>query len=76
MSLDSLYGTGWPASRYARNGNSLPYEIVVDANAKGPRVTGVSQRPGVIYYCVSRDLNEYWVTMTALDSFVGTAASL
>lgn len=76
MSLISLYGKGWPASHYAQNGNSLPYEIVVDADAKGPRLTGVSKRPGVIYYCVSRDLNEYWVTMTALNSFVGTAASL
>jgi hypothetical protein len=76
MSLVSLYGTGWPASHYAQNGNPLSYEIVVDADAKGPRITGVSKRPGVIYYCVSRHLNEYWVTMTALDSFVGTAASL
>jgi len=76
MSLISLYGSGWPASHYAQNGNSLPYEIVVDADARGPRLTGVSKRPGVIYYCVSRDMNEYWVTMTALNSFVGTAASL
>ena len=76
ISLIRLYGTGWPASHYAQNGNSLPYEIVVEADAKGPRLTDVSKRPRVIYYSVSRELNEYWVTMAALDSFVGAAASL
>ncbi len=63
-----------PVSRYKQRGDSLPYEIVVVTNAVGPRVTDISQRPGVIYYCVSGDLQEFWVTMTSLQSdFASTA---
>jgi hypothetical protein len=65
-----------PASRYKQRGNPLPYEIVVVTNADGPRLTDVSQRPGVIYYCVSKDLQEFWVTMTRLQSDVATTAHL
>ena len=53
-------------SPYSRNGTRLPYEIVVVSNASGPRVNNASDRPGVIYYCVSGDQQEFWVTMTAL----------
>jgi hypothetical protein len=63
-----------PASRYKQRGDSLSYEIVVTTNANGPRVTDVSQRPGVIYYCVSSDLQEFWVSMTSLQSDVASAA--
>lgn len=65
-----------PASRYKQLGHSLSYEIVVATNAHGPRVTDVSQRPGVIYYSVSGDLQEFWVTMTSLQSDVASAASI
>jgi len=63
-----------PASRYRQHGNTLPYEVVVVTNANGPRMTDVSQRPGVIYYCVSKDLQEFWVTMTGLQSDVAPTA--
>ncbi len=63
-----------PASRYKQRRDSLPYEIVVATNANGPRVTDFSQRPGVVYYCVSSDLQEFWVTMTSLRSDVASAA--
>jgi hypothetical protein len=65
-----------PASRYKQRGNPLPYQIVVVNGANGPRSTGVSQRPGVIYYCVSKDLQEVWVTMTGLRSDVASTAYL
>jgi hypothetical protein len=65
-----------PTSRYRQCGDSLPYEIVVADNATGPRVTDVSQRPGVVYYCVSSDLQEFWVTMTSLRSDVASTADL
>jgi hypothetical protein len=63
-------------SKYKQRGNSLPYEIVAVANAHGPRVANVSERPGVIYYCVSSDLQEFWVTMTGLDTDLGPTAFL
>jgi hypothetical protein len=53
-----------PTSLYKQSSDSLPYEII----ATGPRFTDVSQRPGVIYYCVASDLQEFWVTMTSLPS--------
>jgi hypothetical protein len=63
-----------PASRYRQRGNPLPYEVVVVTNADAPRLTDVSKRPGVIYYCVSKDLQEFWVTMTELQSDVASTA--
>ncbi len=63
-----------PESRYKQGGRLLPYELVIVNNATGPRVTDISHRPGVIYYCVSRDQQEFWVTMTSLNSDVASAA--
>jgi hypothetical protein len=63
-------------SKYKQRGSSLPYEIVVVANAHGPRVADVSERPGVIYYCISSDLQEFWITMTGMESDLGSMASL
>ncbi len=63
-----------PASEYKLRGVSLPYEIVVTTDARGARLEGLSSRPGVIYYCVSPDLQEFWVTMTSLPSDVSPTA--
>lgn len=63
-----------PTSEYKQRGTSLPYEIAVQTNATGPRLENVSQRPGVIYYCVSADLQEFWVTMTSLPADVSRTA--
>jgi hypothetical protein len=63
-----------PQSEYMQNGNPLPYENVVTENAKGPRTAELSKRPGVLYYSVSADHQEFWVTMTALDSEVQKSA--
>jgi hypothetical protein len=65
-----------PVSRYMQRGKMLPYEIVVATNADGPRTEDVSQRPGVLYYCVSSDLQEFWVTMTDLESDVASTARI
>jgi hypothetical protein len=65
-----------PPSRYKQRGRPLPYQIVVATGATGPRVTNISPRPGVIYYCVSSDLQEFWVTMTRLQTNLADAASL
>jgi hypothetical protein len=54
----------------------LPYEIVVVTNAYGPRIDNLSERPGVIYYSVSSDHQEFWATMTALQHEVAPTASL
>jgi hypothetical protein len=63
-------------SPYKQRGNVVPYEVVVVPGANGPRVTDVSSRPGVIYYCVSGELQEFWVTMTGLHSDVAQTASI
>jgi hypothetical protein len=50
--ISARRGVGWPPSRYARGGNSLRCELMVDAKAAGPRTIDVSERPGVICYRV------------------------
>ena len=54
----------------------MPYKVVVMNDANGPRVANVSQRPGMIYYCVSKNLQEFWVTMTGLRSDIDSTAYL
>jgi hypothetical protein len=54
----------------------LPYQVLVFPNATGPRVDNFSERPGVVYYCVSADRQEFWVTMTSLDSVVAPSATI
>jgi hypothetical protein len=54
----------------------VPYQIVVMNDANSPRSTNVSQRRGVIYYCVSKGLKDFWVTMTGLRSDVASTAYL
>jgi hypothetical protein len=63
-------------SPYFRSGTRLPYDIVIVPNANGPRLDNVSDRPGVIYYCVSGDQQEFWVTMTSLRRDISPTASL
>jgi hypothetical protein len=63
-------------SKYGQRRESLPYVIIVAGNASGPRVADVSSRPGVVYYCVSTDLQEFWITMTGLQSDLAPTASL
>jgi hypothetical protein len=63
-------------SPYYQGGTRLPYQVVVVTNASGPHVKNASDRPGVIYYCVSGDQQEFWVTMTALRNDISRAASL
>jgi hypothetical protein len=54
----------------------VPYEVVVVTNADGPQLTDVSQRPGVIYYSVSKDLQQFWALMTRLQSDMATTAHI
>jgi hypothetical protein len=63
-------------SFYSRSGVRLPYEIVVATDVTGPRIDNASDRPGVIYYCVSRDQQQFWVTMTGLNQDLSHKASL
>ncbi len=57
-----------PESQYLRRGAVVPYQVVVEQNAAGPHVKNVSRRPGVVYYSVSPNRKEYWMTMTILPS--------
>jgi hypothetical protein len=63
-------------SEYAKNGTRLPYEIVVVQNASGPRLENISERPGVIYYCITSDRQQFWATMSGLHEDVSRSASL
>ena len=63
-------------SSYSQRGHRLPYQIVVVNDASGPRLDNVSDRPGVIYYAVSSDQQQYWVTMTGLLKDTSSAATL
>lgn len=65
-----------PQSYYSRRGKRLAYDTIVITNAIGPRMTEWSDRPGVIYYCVSSDLQKVWITMTALHNDVAYHADL
>jgi len=65
-----------PQSDYARNGQRLPYQVVVVGGAAGPKLSRLSERPGVIYYCVSADDQQFWVTMTGLLGDVAPKAAL
>jgi hypothetical protein len=65
-----------PLSDYAKNGVRLPYEIVVVQNASGPRMDNLSNKPGVVYYCIGADKQHFWVTMTGLHEDVARSASL
>jgi hypothetical protein len=68
MSLDE--------SLYMQRGRALPYEIVGTTGAGGPKLDDISPRPGEVYYCVSGDSQEFWVTMTTLRSAVASKAVL
>jgi len=63
-------------SDYAKRGVRLPYQIVVINSASGPRLANLSEQPGVIYYCVTSDLQQFWVTMTGLPEDVSRRAVL
>ena len=63
-------------SDYAKDGKRLQYEIVVIAGATGPKLDAPSARPGVIYYCISADNQQFWVTMTGLHQDVSPKATL
>jgi hypothetical protein len=63
-------------SDYAKKGVRLRYQIVVINGASGPRLDNLSQQPGVIYYCVTADEQQFWVTMTGLHEDISRSAVL
>ena len=69
----------WPPSSmsfYSHRGLRLPYEVVVVNNAIGPSLDHLSPRPGVVYYCVRNDFQQFWVTMTGLNEDLERIAQL
>ena len=63
-------------SDYAKKGERLAYKVVVITGASGPKFDGLSERPGVIYYCVSPDYQRFWATMTGLAGDVSPKATV
>ncbi len=65
-----------PESQYKKLGHALPYRVLVFSNATGPHVENLTDRPGVIYYCVSDDLQKFWATMTGLNTDFAQSATV
>jgi hypothetical protein len=63
-------------SDYAKDGKRLQYEVVVIRDATGPKLDALTERPGVIYYGLSADKRQFWVTMTGLHQDVSSKATL
>jgi hypothetical protein len=63
-------------SDYAKRGVRLPYQIVAINSASGPQLANLSPQPGVVYYCVTEDQQQFWVTMTGLKGDVSRASTL
>jgi len=63
-------------SFYAQKGHRLPYQLVVEPNAVGPRIDNVSKRPAVLYYSVTNDYQRFWLTYTALPEDVAAEATV
>jgi len=53
-------------SPYYQNGRQLPFRTVLVPNATGPFVSNPGSDPGVIFYAVSADQQEVWLTATEL----------
>jgi hypothetical protein len=58
-------------SPYRKNGQSLHHRVVLLANANGPYSGSVGDAPGVLFYAVSNDYKDVWLTETQLDRPVG-----
>lgn len=56
------------ASPYYEHGERLPFRYVVMTKASGPFLTDPGDRPGTIFYAVSTDLQDVWITATRLKS--------
>ena len=55
-------------SPYYEHGRQLPFRYVVNTGANGPLLTDAGDRPGTIFYAISTDLQDVWITATRLDS--------
>jgi hypothetical protein len=53
-------------SPYSQNGRQLPFRTVLLPNATGPFLDNPGADPGVIFYAVSADRQEAWLTRTEL----------
>jgi hypothetical protein len=58
-------------TRYRKNGQLLHHRAVLLANASGPYSGSVGDEPGVLFYAVTSDYKEAWLTETELDRPVG-----
>jgi hypothetical protein len=55
-------------SLYRKNGQEVPFRLVLIANAAGPFLGDPGKDPGVMFYAVSLDRQEAWLTATELSS--------
>jgi hypothetical protein len=53
-------------SQYQLGDKPVPYQIVVANDATGRCTTWHSSRPGIVYYSVSANFTEYWLTKSVL----------
>lgn len=58
-------------SSYRKSGEDLPFRIVLVANAAGPFLGSPGKDPGVMFYALTADGQEAWLTATELSYPVG-----
>ncbi len=57
-------------SPFAHDGKRIPYEFVYVRNASGPYLSEPPvDRPGVVYFAISEDLEQFWLTATVLKRY-------
>ena len=54
-------------SQYREHGGDVPFRAVLMVNANGPFLGSSGDRPGVVFYSVSPDRQDVWLTATELD---------
>jgi len=71
VELEQSSPTVIATSRYRRSGETLHHRVVLLGNASGPYSGSVGDEPGVLFYAVTGDYKQVWLTETQLDRPAG-----
>lgn len=75
MELEQLIPSTIGPNPYRKDRSHLRHLIVFFPNASGAYSGSVGDEPGGLFYRVSSDCKEAWITVTQLDRPVGTRRS-
>jgi hypothetical protein len=62
-------------SPYYQRGRQLPFRTVIVPNAPGPFLDSAGAEPGVIFYAISADQQDAWLTGTELGFWHGASGN-